>query len=194
MKFKIKKTDNNSKARIGELITDHGKIKTPIFMPVGTSGTVKGIHQHELVKDTQAEIILNNTYHLYLRPKLEVIEKSKGIHKFIGWNKPILTDSGGYQVYSLSNTRKITEKGVMAKIPGKIGGKMNTVGGSQIQMVVVVLGRIMMTEMDGILTTKMTTLKEMAWRECVARPDLVDWMGDKVKMLWFGIEWVSEWR
>ena len=112
MKFKIKKTDNNSKARIGEIITDHGKINTPIFMPVGTSGTVKGIHQHELVQDTQAEIILNNTYHLYLRPKLEVIEKSKGIHKFIGWNKPILTDSGGYQVYSLSNTRKITEKGV----------------------------------------------------------------------------------
>ena len=112
MKFKIKKTDNNSKARIGELITDHGKINTPIFMPVGTSGTVKGIHQHELVKDTKAEIILNNTYHLYLRPKLEVLEKSKGIHKFIGWNKPILTDSGGYQVYSLSNTRKITEKGV----------------------------------------------------------------------------------
>ena len=88
---------------------------------------------------------------------------------------------------------KITEKGVMAKIPGKKRGKRNTVGGSQIQMVVVVLGRIMMTEMDGILTTKMTTLKEMAWRECVAPPDLVDWMGDKVKMLWFGIEWVIEW-
>ena len=81
MKFKIKKTDNNSKARIGEIITDHGKINTPIFMPVGTSGTVKGIHQHELVQDTQAEIILNNTYHLYLRPKLEVIEKSKGCNK-----------------------------------------------------------------------------------------------------------------
>jgi len=112
MDFRLLKTDKKSKARLGEITTEHGVIKTPIFMPVGTAGTVKGIHQHELVEDTLAQIILGNTYHLYLRPGLDIIEGAGGIHKFIGWKKPLLTDSGGYQVYSLSGTRKITEEGV----------------------------------------------------------------------------------
>ena len=112
MKFTIHKKDSFSNARLGEFETAHGIVETPIFMPVGTAGTVKGVHQHEIEKDTQAKIILGNTYHLYLRPGLEVIENAGGLHKFIGWEKPLLTDSGGYQVYSLSGARKITEKGV----------------------------------------------------------------------------------
>ena len=112
MDFKLIKKDNASKARLGELTTANGKIQTPIFMPVGTAATVKGVHQHELDKDTQAQIILGNTYHLYLRPGLEVLEKAGGLHQFMNWQKPILTDSGGYQVYSLSGKRKIKEEGV----------------------------------------------------------------------------------
>ncbi len=112
MKFKIDSLDKSSNARAGTITTDHGKIQTPIFMPVGTAGTVKGVHQRELEEDIKAEIILGNTYHLFLRPGLEVIEKAGGLHKFNGWEKPILTDSGGYQVYSLSGTRKIKEEGV----------------------------------------------------------------------------------
>ena len=112
MKFNLLKTDKASKARIGEIETYHGNIQTPIFMPVGTVGTVKGVHQHELIEDTKAQIILGNSYHLYLRPKLDTIEKAGGLHKFIAWDKPLLTDSGGYQVYSLAENRKITEEGV----------------------------------------------------------------------------------
>lgn len=112
MDFKLIKKDSASKARLGELTTAHGKIQTPIFMPVGTAATVKGVHQHEADKDTQAQIILGNTYHLYLRPGLEVLEKAGGLHQFMNWQKPILTDSGGYQVYSLSGKRKIREEGV----------------------------------------------------------------------------------
>ena len=112
MKFILKQKDLKSKARLGEIQTDHGKIETPIFMPVATSGSVKGVHQYELVEDTKAQIILGNTYHLYLRPGIDTIKNAGGLHKFIGWDKPMLTDSGGYQVYSLSNSRKITEKGV----------------------------------------------------------------------------------
>ena len=112
MKFTIHKKDSKSNARLAEFETAHGIVKTPIFMPVGTAGTVKGVHQKEIEKDTQAQIILGNTYHLYLRPGLDVIEAAGGLHKFIGWNKPLLTDSGGYQVYSLSGARKIIEKGV----------------------------------------------------------------------------------
>lgn len=120
MKFTISHKDTNSKARAGELVTDHGTIQTPIFMPVGTAGTVKGVHQHELKEDIKAQIILGNTYHLYLRPGLEVIEQAGGLHKFNGWDKPLLTDSGGYQVYSLSNSRKLTEEG--AKFTSHIDG------------------------------------------------------------------------
>lgn len=113
MKFSIEKKDVQSKARAGEITTDHGTIQTPIFMPVGTAGTVKAVHQRELEYDVQAQIILGNTYHLYMRPGLEIINKAGGLHKFNGWKKPILTDSGGYQVYSLSGARKITEEGVV---------------------------------------------------------------------------------
>lgn len=113
MEFKLEKTDSGSNARAGEISTDHGKIQTPIFMPVGTAGAVKAIHIRDVKEDTKAQIILGNTYHLYLRPGLEVIEGAGGLHKFNGWDKPILTDSGGYQVYSLSGTRKLTEEGVL---------------------------------------------------------------------------------
>ena len=112
MKFNITSTDNNSKARAGEIQTDHGKILTPIFMPVGTAGTVKAVHQEELKNDIKAQIILGNTYHLYLRPGLNVLKGAGGLHKFINWDLPMLTDSGGYQVYSLADTRKIKEEGV----------------------------------------------------------------------------------
>ena len=112
MQFTIHHRDPGSKARTGLIETDHGSIQTPIFMPVGTAGTVKGIHQHELEAEVKAQIILGNTYHLYLRPGLEIIEKAGGLHGFNGWHKPMLTDSGGYQVYSLSGTRKIKEEGV----------------------------------------------------------------------------------
>jgi queuine tRNA-ribosyltransferase len=116
MKFSISHTDPSSKARAGEITTDHGTIQTPIFMPVGTAGTVKGVHISELADPIKAQIILGNTYHLYLRPGLEVIEKAGGLHKFNGWQGPILTDSGGYQVYSLAGTgRKIQEEGVKFK-------------------------------------------------------------------------------
>lgn len=112
MKFNIDYTDPGSSARAGTIFTAHGEIKTPIFMPVGTQGTVKGVHQHELEKTIKAQIILGNTYHLYLRPGIEILKKAGGLHKFICWDKPILTDSGGYQVYSLKGMRKITEEGV----------------------------------------------------------------------------------
>ncbi|MCD6112042.1 MAG: tRNA guanosine(34) transglycosylase Tgt [Bacteroidales bacterium] len=112
MNFKVEKTDTKSKARAGEIKTDHGIIETPIFMPVGTVGSVKAVHFRELKEDIKAQIILGNTYHLYLRPGLDVLEKAGGLHKFNGWDKPILTDSGGYQVYSLSGTRKFTPDGV----------------------------------------------------------------------------------
>ena len=116
MTFDIQHNDPASKARAGILQTDHGQIQTPIFMPVGTAGSVKAVHQRELKEDINAQIILGNTYHLYLRPGLEIIEKAGGLHKFNGWDKPILTDSGGYQVYSLANTgRKIKEEGVTFK-------------------------------------------------------------------------------
>jgi queuine tRNA-ribosyltransferase len=116
MTFDIQTTDPNSKARAGVITTDHGQIQTPIFMPVGTAGTVKAVHQRELKEDIKAQIILGNTYHLYLRPQLDIIEKAGGLHKFNGWDKPILTDSGGYQVYSLAGTgRKIKEEGVTFK-------------------------------------------------------------------------------
>ncbi len=124
MTFRIEHTDKGTKARAGEVTTAHGKIQTPIFMPVGTRGTVKAVHQHELKDDIQAQIILGNTYHLYLRPGIEVIEKAGGLHKFINWDLPLLTDSGGFQVFSLGSDKrkeaglpgimkpKITEEGV----------------------------------------------------------------------------------
>lgn len=112
MKFQLVGKDKNSKARAGEITTDHGSILTPVFMSVGTVGTVKTVHQQELLNDIKAPIILGNTYHLYLRPGTEILQKAGGLHRFMNWNKPILTDSGGFQVYSLANNRKIKEEGV----------------------------------------------------------------------------------
>lgn len=115
MKFSLLHTDPQSKARAGTLETDHGTIETPIFMPVGTAGTVKAVHQRELTEDIKAQIILGNTYHLYLRPGLDVLEQAGGLHKFNGWDKPILTDSGGYQIFSLAHKRKLSEEGAEFK-------------------------------------------------------------------------------
>lgn len=113
LQFELQNTDLQTKARAGKITTDHGEILTPIFMPVGTVGSVKAINQQQLNKDIHAQIILGNTYHLYLRPGTEVLEAAGGLHKFNGWHKPILTDSGGYQVFSLAAKRKITEEGAM---------------------------------------------------------------------------------
>ena len=113
LQFNLEKTDLNSKARAGKIITDHGEIETPIFMPVGTVGSVKAISQQQLKQDVGAQIILGNTYHLYLRPGLQTLEAAGGLHKFNGWDRPILTDSGGFQVFSLASSRKITEEGVV---------------------------------------------------------------------------------
>jgi len=115
MQFELVSNDTASKARAGTLKTDHGTIETPIFMPVGTVGTVKGVHQRELTQDIDPDIILGNTYHLYLRPQTDILEKAGGLHKFMNWDRNILTDSGGYQVYSLSANRKIKEEGVKFK-------------------------------------------------------------------------------
>jgi queuine tRNA-ribosyltransferase len=112
LSFQIHTADKNSKARTGTVVTDHGEILTPIFMPVGTVGSVKAVSQQQLIHDVKAQIILGNTYHLYLRPGMEELESAGGLHKFMNWNKPILTDSGGYQVFSLAANRKIREEGV----------------------------------------------------------------------------------
>ena len=115
MKFELHTTDPKSSARAGTITTDHWEIQTPIFMPVGTSATVKGVHQRELKEEVNPDIILGNTYHLYLRPGTEILKQAGGLHAFMGWDRPILTDSGGYQVYSLSANRKIKEEGVKFK-------------------------------------------------------------------------------
>lgn len=120
MQFELKHTTGGSKARAGFMTTDHGTIETPIFMPVGTAGSVKGIHKRDLKEDIGAQIILGNTYHLYLRPGLSIIEQAGGLHKFNGWDGPILTDSGGYQVFSLGDIRKLSEEG--AKFQSHIDG------------------------------------------------------------------------
>ena len=112
MKFSLQHTDSGSAARAGTIQTDHGSIQTPIFMPVGTVGSVKAVSQQALVDPIQAQIILGNTYHLYLRPGTEILQEAGGLHKFIHWDRPMLTDSGGYQVYSLANSRNLTEEGV----------------------------------------------------------------------------------
>src|SRR6056297_2817864 len=111
MDFKVFATERESRARAGTLYTSHGEVETPIFMPVGTAGSVKGIHFHDLQEDIHARIILGNTYHLYLRPGTGIMEAAGGLHRFIGWNGPILTDSGGFQVFSLGDIRKLSEEG-----------------------------------------------------------------------------------
>lgn len=115
MKFFEIEKNSESKARAGIITTDHGTIQTPIFMPVGTVASVKTVHQRELKEDIKAQIILGNTYHLMLRPKMDIMEQAGGLHKFMNWDRPILTDSGGYQVFSLAKSRKITEEGVKFK-------------------------------------------------------------------------------
>ena len=137
--FEISGKDPSSSARAGLIRTDHGEIPTPIFMPVGTAGSVKAVTGDQLTEDINAEIILGNTYHLYLRPGIEVLEKAGGLHRFMNWEKPILTDSGGYQVFSLAGTRKISEEGVMFKShidgsphmfsPEKVMDIQRTIGG-----------------------------------------------------------------
>ena len=117
MNFKLEATPQGTNARAGVISTDHGDIQTPIFMPVGTAGTVKGVHTRELRDDVRAQIILGNTYHLYLRPGMEIISQAGGLHKFNGWDKPILTDSGGFQVFSLSANRKLKEEGAYFRSP-----------------------------------------------------------------------------
>jgi len=124
MDFELLTTDYGSRARAGKITTDHGVIETPIFMPVGTVASVKGVHQRELKEDINPDIILGNTYHLYLRPKTEILKKAGGLHKFMNWDRNILTDSGGYQVYSLSARRKIKEEGV--KFKSHIDGSYHT--------------------------------------------------------------------
>lgn len=124
MTFDLLNTDSLSQARAGKISTDHGVIETPIFMPVGTVASVKGVHQRELKQDINPDIILGNTYHLYLRPQTEILEKAGGLHKFMNWDRNILTDSGGYQVYSLSGNRKIKEEGV--KFKSHIDGSYHT--------------------------------------------------------------------
>ncbi|NJX16559.1 tRNA guanosine(34) transglycosylase Tgt [Tamlana crocina] len=124
MKFELNGKDAQSKARAGKITTDHGVIETPIFMPVGTVASVKGVHQRELKNDINPDIILGNTYHLYLRPQTKILEKAGGLHKFMNWDRNILTDSGGYQVYSLSGNRKIKEEGV--KFKSHIDGSYHT--------------------------------------------------------------------
>lgn len=124
MQFSLQATDSKSNARAGTLSTDHGSIQTPIFMPVGTAATVKGLHQKELREEVNPDIILGNTYHLYLRPGTEILEAAGGLHRFMNWDRPILTDSGGYQVYSLSANRKIKEEGV--KFKSHIDGSYHT--------------------------------------------------------------------
>ncbi|MFW6044059.1 MAG: tRNA guanosine(34) transglycosylase Tgt, partial [Marinilabiliaceae bacterium] len=111
MQFTLEKTDNQTSARAGEMITDHGRISTPVFMPVGTLGSVKGIHAPDLENEVNASIILGNTYHLFLRPGLDVLRQAGGLHAFSGWKRPILTDSGGFQVFSLSDNRKLSHEG-----------------------------------------------------------------------------------
>ena len=123
MQFTLEHTDTQSKARAGKMVTDHGVIETPIFMPVGTVASVKGVHQKELKEEINPDIILGNTYHLFLRPKIEILRQAGGLHKFMGWDRNILTDSGGYQVYSLSANRKIKEEGV--KFKSHIDGSMH---------------------------------------------------------------------
>lgn len=113
LQFDLQHTDAQTRARVGRITTDHGEISTPVFMPVGTVGSVKAVTQQQLHTDVKAQIILGNTYHLYLRPGLETLEAAGGLHKFNGWNKPILTDSGGYQVFSLANNRKLNEEGAL---------------------------------------------------------------------------------
>jgi queuine tRNA-ribosyltransferase len=146
MQFSLQNKDGKSAARAGRIVTDHGEIETPIFMPVGTAGTVKAVHQRELEEDIKAHIILGNTYHLYLRPGLDILRQAGGLHGFNGWQKPILTDSGGYQVYSLGDSRKITEAGV--KFQSHIDGSSHDFTPEYVMEIQQVIGADVMMAFD----------------------------------------------
>ena len=146
MHFELKHTAPASKARAGFITTDHGNIETPIFMPVGTAGSVKGIHKRDLKEDIKAEIILGNTYHLYLRPGLSIIGQSGGLHKFNGWDGPILTDSGGYQVFSLGDIRKLSEEG--AKFQSHIDGSSHLFTPEKVMDIQRIIGADIMMAFD----------------------------------------------
>jgi queuine tRNA-ribosyltransferase len=146
MDFKIISSDKSSKARAGIIKTAHGEIATPIFMPVGTVGSVKGIHQQQLKNDIKAQIILGNTYHLYLRPGLDVLESAGGLHRFMGWDRPILTDSGGYQVFSLTDRRKLSEEG--AKFHSHIDGSKHLFTPESVVDIQRVIGSDIMMALD----------------------------------------------
>jgi queuine tRNA-ribosyltransferase len=146
MQFELKHTAAGSKARAGIVTTDHGTIETPIFMPVGTAGSVKGIHKRDLKEDIKAQIILGNTYHLYLRPGLDIIERAGGLHKFNGWDGPILTDSGGYQVFSLGDIRKLSEEG--AKFQSHIDGSAHLFTPEKVMDIQRIIGADIMMAFD----------------------------------------------
>lgn len=164
MNFSIEHTDKQSNARAGLIKTDHGNIETPIFMPVGTAGSVKAVHFKDLKDDVKAKIILGNTYHLYLRPGTDVIEKAGGLHKFNGWSGPILTDSGGYQVYSLAGTRKLTEEGVLFR--SHIDGSSHTFSPERVMDIQRSIGADIM----------------MAFDECPAHPSPKEYVENSMRL------------
>ncbi len=164
MKFDLLHTDTHSKARAGLITTDHGPIETPIFMPVGTAGTVKAVHFKELEDEINAQIILGNTYHLYLRPGIEILRAAGGLHQFNTWQKPILTDSGGYQVYSLSDRRKITEEG--AKFSSHIDGSKHLFTPEKVMDIQRIIGADII----------------MAFDECTPYPCEYKYASDSMKM------------
>ncbi|MCH5230051.1 MAG: tRNA guanosine(34) transglycosylase Tgt [Muribaculaceae bacterium] len=146
MNFQIEAVSSGTKARAGKLVTSHGEIPTPIFMPVGTVGSVKGIHQRELQQEIDAKIILGNTYHLYLRPGTEILQKAGGLHKFMGWNRPILTDSGGFQVFSLASCRKLSEEG--ARFQSHIDGSRHLFTPEKVVDIQRIIGSDIMMALD----------------------------------------------
>ena len=154
MNFKLEQTDPQSKARAGVITTDHGTIETPIFMPVGTRATVKAVLPRDLHEEIKAQIILGNTYHLYLRPGHELIAKAGGLHKFMGWNKPILTDSGGFQVMSLSGLRKITSEGV--RFQSHIDGSRHMFSPEKVMDIERSIGADIMMQLDDVVDATCT--------------------------------------
>lgn len=164
MKFNLIHTDHRSAARAGQITTDHGLIETPVFMPVGTVASVKGVHQRELREDIRPDVILGNTYHLYLRPSIDILERAGGLHRFMGWNGNILTDSGGYQVYSLSANRKIREEGV--KFKSHIDGSLHTFTPENVMEIQRAIGADII----------------MAFDECTPFPCTFDYARDSMQM------------
>ncbi|GAK35449.1 tRNA-guanine transglycosylase [Bacteroides graminisolvens DSM 19988 = JCM 15093] len=174
MKFELQYTDSKSNARAGLITTDHGQIETPIFMPVGTLGSVKGVHQTELKEDIKAQIILGNTYHLYLRPGLDVLEKAGGLHKFNGFDRPMLTDSGGFQVFSLAGIRKLREEG--AEFRSHIDGSKHVFTPEKVMDIERIIGADIMMAFDECLREIliMNTLKSQWDLRIVGSTDVLN--------------------